>query len=81
MFSDIKESTVLTERFGHQAWQALLRQHNAVMREQLRTHQGYEVKTTRDGFMVAFRSAKKGLDCAIAIRKLLTVTMPQPWST
>ena len=36
MFSDIEDSTVLTERLGDQAWQELLRKHNALIREQLR---------------------------------------------
>jgi class 3 adenylate cyclase len=69
MFSDIEDSTVLTERLGDQAWQELLRKHNALIREQLRAHDGYEVKTMGDGFMVAFQSAKKGLDCAMAIQR------------
>ena len=69
MFSDIEDSTVLTERLGDQAWQDLLRKHNALIREQLRAHDGYEVKTMGDGFMVAFQSAKKGLDCAVAIQR------------
>jgi len=69
MFSDIEDSTALTERLGDQAWQELLRRHNALIREQLQVHGGYEVKTMGDGFMVAFRSAKKGLDCAIAIQR------------
>jgi class 3 adenylate cyclase/tetratricopeptide (TPR) repeat protein len=69
MFSDIEDSTVLTERLGDQSWQELLRKHNELIREQLRAHDGYEVKTMGDGFMVAFRSAKKGLDCAIATQR------------
>jgi class 3 adenylate cyclase len=69
MFSDIEDSTVITERLGDQAWQDLLRKHNALIREQLQAHEGYEVKTMGDGFMVAFQSAKKGLDCAIAIQR------------
>jgi class 3 adenylate cyclase len=69
MFSDIEDSTVLTEKLGDRGWQDLLHKHNALIREQLRAHGGYEVKTMGDGFMVAFRSAKKGLDCAIAIQK------------
>jgi class 3 adenylate cyclase len=69
MFSDIEDSTVLTEKLGDQAWQELLRKHNAVIREQIKAHDGYEVKTMGDGFMVAFQSAKKGLDCAIAIQR------------
>jgi class 3 adenylate cyclase len=69
MFSDIEDSTVLTERLGDQAWQELLHGHNALIREQLKVHDGYEVKTMGDGFMVAFQSSKKGLDCAIAIQR------------
>jgi class 3 adenylate cyclase len=69
MFSDIEDSTVLTEKLGDQAWQELLHRHNALIREQLRAHDGFEVKTMGDGFMVAFQSAKKGLDCAIAIQR------------
>ncbi|HVO27125.1 MAG TPA: adenylate/guanylate cyclase domain-containing protein, partial [Candidatus Margulisiibacteriota bacterium] len=69
VFSDIEDSTVLTERLGDQAWQELLRRHNVLIRTQLRAHDGYEVKTLGDGFMLAFRSAKKGLDCAIAIQR------------
>jgi class 3 adenylate cyclase len=47
----------------------VLRRHNALIREQIAGHDGYEVKTIGDAFMVAFRSAKKGLDCAIAIQR------------
>ncbi len=69
MFSDIEDSTVLTERLGDQAWMELLRKHDALIREQLRAYDGFEVKTIGDAFMVAFRSAKKGLECAIAIQR------------
>jgi class 3 adenylate cyclase len=69
MFSDIEDSTVLTERLGDQAWQDLLHEHNALIREQLRAHDGYEVKTMGDAFMVAFQSARKALNCAIAIQR------------
>jgi class 3 adenylate cyclase len=69
MFSDIEDSTVLTERLGDQAWLELLRQHNAIIRKELRAYDGFEVKTIGDAFMVAFQSAKKGLDCAIAIQR------------
>jgi class 3 adenylate cyclase len=69
MFSDIEDSTVLNESLGDQSWQELLRKHNALIREQIRAHDGFEVKTMGDGFMVAFQSAKKGLECAIAIQR------------
>jgi class 3 adenylate cyclase len=69
LFSDIEDSAALTERLGDQAWQELLRWHNALIRTQLRAHGGFEVKTLGDGFMLAFRSAKKALDCAVAIQR------------
>ncbi len=69
MFSDIEDSTLLTERLGDQAWMELLRKHDALIRKQLRAYDGFEVKTIGDAFMVAFQSAKKGLDCAIAIQR------------
>jgi class 3 adenylate cyclase len=69
MFSDIEDSTVLTERLGDQGWMELLRKHDALIRKELRAYGGFEVKTIGDAFMVAFQSAKKGLDCAIAIQR------------
>jgi class 3 adenylate cyclase len=69
MFSDIEDSTVLTEQLGDQRWQELLRRHNALVREQIRAHGGFEVKTMGDGFMVAFQSARRGLECAIAVQR------------
>jgi class 3 adenylate cyclase len=69
MFSDIEDSTGMNERLGDHAWMELLRQHNAIIREQLQAYGGFEVKTIGDCFMVAFQSVKKGLDCAIAIQR------------
>ncbi len=34
-------------------------------------HQGFEVKSQGDGFMVAFSSARRALECAIAIQQTL----------
>jgi class 3 adenylate cyclase len=67
MFTDIEDSTSLTERLGDVRWQTLLREHNDLVRRQIRAHGGYEVKTLGDGFMVAFASARRALHCAIAI--------------
>ncbi len=43
--------------------------HFALIREQLRSHQGFEVKTEGDGFMVAFQSARQAIHCAIATQR------------
>ena len=69
LFSDIEGSTALTERLGDARWIELLRQHNQIVRDQLADHQGYEVKSMGDGFMLAFRSAIDGLRCAIGMQQ------------
>jgi len=65
LFSDIIDSTAKNERLGDAAWMALLREHNEIIREQVAAHGGYEVKSMGAGFMLAFKSARDGLSCAI----------------
>jgi class 3 adenylate cyclase len=72
MFSDIEGSTVLNDRLGDVRWLELLRAHNAVIREQIETHAGFEVKSQGDGFMVAFPSARRALQCARGIQDAIT---------
>ncbi|MEE9284704.1 MAG: adenylate/guanylate cyclase domain-containing protein, partial [Dehalococcoidia bacterium] len=69
LFSDIEGSTAMTERLGDQAWLKLLRGHNATVREQVAAHEGFEVKSEGDGFMLAFGSARKALECAVDIQR------------
>ncbi len=69
MFSDIESHTAINERLGDQRWMALLREHNVLVREQIQSHEGYEVKTEGDGFMIAFNSARKAVQCAIAMQR------------
>src|SRR3990170_4627924 len=69
MFSDIEGSTAMNERLGDQRWLELLREHNAVVREQVKSHGGFEVKSEGDGFMLAFQSARRALQCAIDIQR------------
>lgn len=71
MFTDLQDSTGMTDRLGDRPAQALLREHNAVVREQIVAHRGREVKTTGDGFMIAFDSARRAIGCAIAIQRAL----------
>ena len=69
MFSDIEGSTAKTEELGDQRWMEVLREHNAIVREHLAAHEGFEVKSEGDGFMLAFQSARKALQCAIETQK------------
>src|SRR3970282_1532554 len=47
----------------------LLREHNAIVRQQVKSHGGFEVKSEGDGFMLAFQSARRALQCAIDIQR------------
>jgi class 3 adenylate cyclase len=71
LFTDIEGSTELTERLGDKRWLELLREHNEIIREQLVAHEGFEVKSVGDGFMLAFQSGRVGINCAIAIQRSL----------
>ena len=71
MFSDIEGSTAMADRLGDKGFMEVLREHNAIIREQVKSHSGFEVKSEGDGFMVAFQSAGKALACASAVQKAL----------
>jgi class 3 adenylate cyclase len=60
-----------TDRLGDKAWMEVMREHNAIVRAQLKAHDGFEVKSEGDGFMVAFQSARKAIECAAAIQNAL----------
>ena len=69
LFTDVEGSTALTQRMGDVKARDLLREHERIVREALKSHSGSEVKTMGDGFMASFSSATKALDCAIAIQR------------
>jgi class 3 adenylate cyclase len=69
LFTDIERSVANTQRLGDIAAQALVRAHNAIVRQALRDHRGVEVKHTGDGIMATFGSAAHGVGCAVAIMR------------
>jgi len=71
LFSDIEGSTALTDRLGDLRWMELLGTHNAIIREQVAAHDGFEVKSVGDGFMLAFQSARTALGCAVEMQRAL----------
>jgi class 3 adenylate cyclase len=71
MFSDIEGSTALADRLGDKRFMEVLREHNTIVRELIKANGGFEVKSEGDGFMIAFQSARKALECSIAIQKAL----------
>ena len=70
MFTDLQDSTALTQRLGDaRAQQELVHRHNEVVREALSAHGGREVKHTGDGIMASFSSGSNAIDAAIAIQE------------
>jgi len=69
LFTDMEGSTSLTQRIGDAAAQELLRAHNGLIRDALKSHGGSEIKHTGDGIMASFSTASKALDCAIGIQR------------
>ena len=69
LFTDVEGSTALTQRLGDARARDLLREHERMVREALKSHGGSEVKTMGDGFMASFSSATRALECAIAMQR------------
>ena len=69
LFTDVEGSTALTQRLGDARARELLREHERMVREALKSHGGAEVKTMGDGFMASFSSATKALECAIVMQR------------
>lgn len=69
MFTDIEESTSLTQRLGDAAAQEMLRKHNTVIRKAVSERDGSEIKHTGDGIMASFPSASGAVNAAIEIQR------------
>jgi hypothetical protein len=48
MFSDIEGSTAMADRLGDTKFMEVLREHNAIVRKQIKAHNGFEVKSEGD---------------------------------
>ena len=73
MFTDLKDSTLMTTLYGDTRALHLLHIHNALTRNSLQAHGGREVKHTGDGIMASFASVPGAVGCAIAIQKAFAV--------
>lgn len=68
MFTDIVDSTRRAVELGDHRWREFLADHDSIVRRELSTHRGREVKTTGDGFLATFDGPARGIRCATAIR-------------
>jgi class 3 adenylate cyclase len=71
LFTDIVNSTTLTQSLGDEAALAMLGVHDTIVRDALSALGGREVKHTGDGIMASFVSAAGAVRCAIQIQREL----------
>jgi class 3 adenylate cyclase/tetratricopeptide (TPR) repeat protein len=71
LFTDIVGSITLRQRHGERAAHEIMAAHNEIVRGQIREHAGHEIKTIGDSFMASFESARKAVECAVAVQRAL----------
>jgi class 3 adenylate cyclase len=68
-FTDIIDSTLLAHNLGNEYMDQVRRTHFARSRDFIEEHNGFEIKTNGDEFMVAFRTAVNALDFALDLHR------------
>lgn len=71
LFTDMVDSTRLTQQLGDRAAMRFLREHDSIVRAVLARFGGSEVKHTGDGIMATFTSAVQAVAAAMQIQRTL----------
>ena len=71
LFTDVVNSTILTQSLGDEAALAILGKHDIIVRDALSASGGREVKHTGDGIMASFVSPAAAVRCAMQIQREL----------
>lgn len=72
LFTDIVSSTERAAELGDARWRALLERHHELIRDQLASFEGKEVKTVGDGFLATFDGPARAIRCAEAIQNAVS---------
>jgi class 3 adenylate cyclase len=80
LFTDLVGHTEMMSRLGDDRGRAVLREHERITREVLKTHGGTEIKTMGDGFMASFSSVARAVECAIALQRAFAAREGEPLS-
>jgi class 3 adenylate cyclase len=67
MFTDLVDSTARAVELGDHNWTELLERHHQIVRRELGSHRGKEIKTVGDGFLATFDGPARAIHCAGAI--------------
>ena len=74
MFTDIEDSTVVSQEIGDQKWTEIVEDHFAILDQVVKRNRGNVVKRLGDGTMTVFESARAAIDAAIEIQSAVSVT-------
>ncbi|WP_291716712.1 adenylate/guanylate cyclase domain-containing protein [Magnetospirillum sp. 64-120] len=69
LFTDMVDSTNMTQIRGDAAAQEIVRRHNLIVRGALSRFGGHEVKHTGDGIMASFLSAAGAIDAMVQVQR------------
>lgn len=69
LFTDMVDSTNMTQMRGDVGAQEIVRRHNLIVRNALSRFGGHEVKHTGDGIMASFLSAGAAIDAMIQVQR------------
>jgi len=69
LFTDMVDSTNMTQQRGDVGAQEIVRRHNLIVRAALSRFGGHEVKHTGDGIMASFLSAAGAIDAMIQVQR------------
>ena len=72
VFTDIVDSTTLTEQMGDERWVTLMKSHEADIRHATAAHGGTLVKMTGDGSLLSFTSSRAAVRAALEIQDKAT---------
>ena len=72
LFTDIVDSTPLAASLGDEAWSALIEAHNDRVHGEVVAHGGHALKSTGDGFLLAFDETAAAVRCARASMDAVT---------
>jgi class 3 adenylate cyclase len=67
LFTDIVGSTAKAAKLGDAAWRDILDRHHGIIRRELISFRGRELKTVGDGFLARFDGPARAIRCASAI--------------
>jgi eukaryotic-like serine/threonine-protein kinase len=78
VFTDVEESSSLVSGLGDERARTLIREHDDLLRTTVAAHDGVEIERAGDGFMIAFSTASRAVEFAVALERALVARPGDP---